>query len=54
MTDHEQRLADDKMRAEIAHLISQTKKTDQERQWYPAILVFGAAAAGAALMNALS
>ena len=38
MTSDEQRLADDKMRAEISKLIAETAKINKENQWYVAIV----------------
>lgn len=38
MTDEEQRLADDKMRAEINKLAAETAKINTENQWYVAIV----------------
>ncbi|MEM6727491.1 MAG: hypothetical protein AAF618_03225 [Pseudomonadota bacterium] len=38
MTEQDQRLADDKMRAEIAKLIAETSKINQEAKWYVAIV----------------
>ena len=39
MTEQEQRLSDDKMRAEIAKLIAETGKINKEKDWYVAIVV---------------
>jgi hypothetical protein len=41
-------LADEKLRAEIAFLVAQQKKLEQERFWYPIIVLASAVAAGAA------
>ena len=38
MTEQEQRLSDDKMRAEIARLIAETGKINKEKDWYVAIV----------------
>ena len=45
MTEQEQRLADDKMRAEIAKLIAETAKIKTERNWLP-ITITAASVAG--------
>ena len=49
MTEEQQRLADDKMRAEIAKLIEEatelrarTTKQMTENKWYPAVIASGA------------
>lgn len=42
MTVEEQKLADDKMRAEISKLIAETAKINNENKFYP--LVFGSGA----------
>ncbi len=47
MTQEEQSLADDKMRAEIAKLVAETAKINTENRWY--LLVVGAAAMAVAL-----
>lgn len=49
MTEQEQRLADDKMRAEIAKLIAETTKLSTENKWYPAVVGAGLMAAAVAL-----
>ncbi len=49
MTAHEQSLADDKMRAEIAKLIAETAKINRENKYYPIIVGASAAAALIAL-----
>lgn len=38
MTQQEQTLADDKVRAEIAKLVAETSKINTENQWYVAIV----------------
>ena len=45
MTEQQQALADDKVRAEIAKLIAETSKINSENRYYP--LIVGAAAATA-------
>ena len=42
MTDEDQKLSDDKARAEIAKLIAETAKINTENRWY--LLVVGSAA----------
>ena len=51
MTRHEQALADDKMRAEIAKLIAETAKINTENQWYVAIVASTATLAVVALVK---
>ncbi len=48
MTDAEQRIEDDKMRAEIAHLAAQTRKLNKEIRWYEAV-IFTAGVSGLTL-----
>lgn len=43
MTEQEQRLSDDRMRAEIARLIAETAKISAQARWYPYIAVAGVA-----------
>lgn len=38
MTAQEQALNDDKMRAEIAKLLAETSKINNENRWYPLIV----------------
>lgn len=38
MTAKEQKLLDDKMRAEIAKLMAETAKLNSENRWYPLIV----------------
>lgn len=45
MTQQEQSLADDKMRAEIAKLIAETRKISAETFWYPILIATGLVAA---------
>lgn len=42
MTNAEQSLADDKMRAEIAKLIAETAKINTENRWYLMVIGSGA------------
>lgn len=39
MTEQEQSLSDDRMRAEIAALIAETSKINTEARWHPSIVV---------------
>ncbi len=41
MTHEEQRLADDKMRAEIAKLFAETAKITTDRLWQPIAVIAG-------------
>ncbi|MCV6824181.1 MULTISPECIES: hypothetical protein [Halocynthiibacter] len=41
MTNAEQSLADDKMRAEIAKLVAETSKINGENRWYPFVVGSG-------------
>ena len=45
MTDREQALADDKMRAEIARIIAETAKLNKETRWYELVIFAGGASA---------
>ncbi|MEM1430618.1 MAG: hypothetical protein AAGG09_14275 [Pseudomonadota bacterium] len=45
MTQAEQALADDKMRAEIAKLIAETAKINKETRWYELVVIGAAASA---------
>ncbi|MFA8386848.1 MAG: hypothetical protein ACEPO2_14580 [Pelagibaca sp.] len=38
MTQDQQTIADDKVRAEIAKLVAETAKINKENQWYVAIV----------------
>lgn len=38
MTQEQQTIADDKVRAEIAKLVAETAKINKENQWYVAIV----------------
>ena len=56
MTEQEQRLADDKMRAEIFEMqaralkqMRESAKIDTENKWYPAVVGAGLMAAAVAL-----
>lgn len=51
MTEKEQRLVDDRMRAEIAKLIAETAKINAEARWYPYIVVATVLAGIAALLK---
>ena len=51
MTQQEQQLADDKMRAEIAKLIAETSKINQEFPWGPFLILSGAIAATATIVK---
>ena len=51
MTDEDQMLADDKMRAEIAKLIAETAKINAEARWYP--IAIGTGLAGVLLTAGL-
>ncbi|SEA58881.1 hypothetical protein [Rubrimonas cliftonensis] len=42
MTEREQALSDDKMRAEIAKLLAETSKINSENRWYPLVVGSGA------------
>ena len=53
MTQEEQRLADDKMRAAIAKLIEETAKIKTERAWIPVTVTAAATAGTMALVNGL-
>lgn len=41
MTNAEQSLADDKVRAEIAKLVAETSKINSENRWYPFVVGSG-------------
>jgi hypothetical protein len=45
MTEREQALADDKMRAEIARIIAETAKLNKETRWYELVIFAGGASA---------
>lgn len=45
MTDREQALADDRMRAEIARIIAETAKLNMETRWYELVIFAGGASA---------
>jgi len=49
VTEQEQRLSDDKVRAEITHLNAMTAKLLKETRWYEAVILTAFLAAGAAL-----
>ena len=49
MTEQEQRLSDDKVRAEITHLNAMTAKLLKETRRYEAVILTAFLAAGAAL-----
>ena len=51
MTEQEQSLADDKMRAEIAKLIAETSKLNNENRWYPLVVGSGATLAIVAIVK---
>ena len=51
MTEKEQQLADDKMRAEIAKLMAETSKINREFQWYPFVMLTAAVAATATIVK---
>lgn len=51
MTSHEQHLADDRMRAEIAKLIAETAKINREFQWYPFMVMSATIAATAMIVK---
>lgn len=51
MTTHEQKLVDDKMRAEIAKLIAETAKINNENRWYIAVVASGATLAITAIVK---
>lgn len=51
MTEQEQSLVDDKMRAEIAKLLAETAKINKENQWYVAIVASGATLAITAVVK---
>ena len=51
MTQQEQQLADDKMRAEIAKLIAETSKNNQEFAWVPCLSLSGAIAVTATIVK---
>jgi hypothetical protein len=42
MTQQEQTISDDKVRAEIAKLVAETSKINGENRWYPAVVASGA------------
>ncbi|MFA8385444.1 MAG: hypothetical protein ACEPO2_07455 [Pelagibaca sp.] len=45
MTDREQALADDRMRAEIARIITETAELNKETRWYELVIFAGGASA---------
>lgn len=45
MTQQEQSIADDKMRAEITYLAAQTAKLNKEIRWYEVVILAGGASA---------
>lgn len=49
MTTAEQAISDDKMRAEIAKLITETSKINAEARWYPLAVATGLVGASAGL-----
>jgi len=51
MTQEEQRLADDKMRAEINKLIAETAKINSENKFYPLVIGSGATLAIVAIVK---
>jgi hypothetical protein len=51
MTEREQALSDDKMRAEIAKLIAETAKLNSENRWYPLVVGSGATLAIVAIVK---
>lgn len=51
MTEREQTLADDKMRAEIAKMIAETGKINAENKWYPLVVGSGATLAIVAIVK---
>lgn len=53
MTEQEQRLVDDKMRAEIAKLIEETAKIKTERTWLPITITATGVAAAITAVNLL-
>ena len=54
MTREEQRLADDKIRAEIAKLIEEAGKIRAERIWHPFVVVGGLFAAAFAVVKVIA
>ena len=54
MTKEEQRLADDKMRAEIAHLGAQTARIQQQMRWQMPVYLISFVGAIVAVMTFLS
>lgn len=51
MTEQEQALADDKMRAEIAHLAAQTARIQQQMRWQMPIYLVSFIGAAIAIAN---
>ena len=51
MTQQEQRLADDKVRAEIAKLVAETSKINTENRWYLMVVGSGATLAIVAIVK---
>lgn len=51
MTQQEQALVDDKMRAEIAKLLAETSKINGENRWYPLVVGSGATLAIVAIVK---
>jgi len=50
-TEQEMRLADDKMRAEIAKLVAETAKINNENRWRPLVIGSGATLAIVAIVK---